>query len=91
MTIQTIGKSPNAIPARVEFSARLTGIPYTSTAITKAVASDAREDQCVAARKTASSMKSTAMGIIATSVESTRLSADRCVQLLECWHSVLPV
>ncbi|MDP8972522.1 MAG: hypothetical protein M3N45_04945 [Actinomycetota bacterium] len=75
MTIQTIGKSPNAIPASVEFSARLTGIPYTSTAMTRAVASDAREDQCAATRKTASSIKSTAMGMIATSVESTRLSA----------------
>jgi hypothetical protein len=75
MTIQTMGKRPNAIPASVEFSARLIGIPYTATAITIAKAKDTRDDQCAATRKPASSTKSTAMGITATSVESIRLSA----------------
>jgi hypothetical protein len=75
MTIQTIGKSPKAAPAAFEFNARLTGIPYTATAIIKAAASEAREAQCAATRKPASNTKSTAMGITATSVESIRLSA----------------
>jgi len=74
MTIQTIGKSPKAAPAAVEFNARLAGIPYTATAIIKA-AREAREAQCAATRKPASNTKSTAMGITATSVESIRLSA----------------
>jgi hypothetical protein len=75
MTIHTMGKSPNAAPARVEFSAKLTGIPYTAIAMTSDNAKDARDDQCAATRKPASSTNSTAMGMAATSVESNKLPA----------------
>jgi hypothetical protein len=75
MTIQTMGKSPNAIPASVEFKARPIGIPYTATAMMSAKAKEANEAHCAATRKLASNTNSTTMGIVDTSVDSTRLSA----------------
>ena len=74
-TIHMIGKSPNANPSVADSAARLTGIPYATTATISATANPVSPAQCAFHLRTPRVTKTVSSGRIATRDDHSRLCA----------------